>query len=163
MAYTKNLPDSNSSYSAELAKCCAPEINGDSQVLVEVTALVTAITSGTMMSLIPTSSGWVGTTVIDSVLHRIGIAQGTPSSVGDRIQGCVGGFTYAHPSSAVTCTAWAQEVDITSQEITPQGGAATSISTMHIGWCVSSGAVTTANGFVLFMDTPWRLVDATTA
>ena len=164
MGYTKNLAVANANHSAELCKSVAPELNGDSQLLIECVAVDTGFTKYDLVSVWPSASGWICDDPVNDADQYMGIVQDTPSTAGDRVNVCMGGFTYANPSSALTCTAWAAEIGICSNELDPLGGGDTSITTRHLGWVVTSGAVTTTTGsMMIFMDTPWRLIDTTTA
>ena len=163
MGYTKNLTVANASESANLVQACAPELNGDSQILVDCVAVDTGFTKYDLVSVWPSASGWICDGIVADQDQYVGIVQDTPSTAGARVNVCMGGFTYANPSSALTATAWATEVGICSDELDPTGGLDTSITTRHVGWPVTSGAVTTVAGnFMIFMDRPWNLIDSTT-
>jgi len=164
MGYTKNLTVANSSQSANLVQACAPELNGDSQIIVECVAVDTGFTKYDLVSVWPSASGWICDSIVNDADQYVGIVQDTPSSAADRVNVCMGGFTYANPCSAMTVTAWGTEIGICSNELDPIGGGDTSITTRHLGWPVTSGAVTTTTGsFMIFMDRPWNLIDTTTA
>lgn len=160
MGYTKNLAVANAGNSAEMAKACAPEINGDGQVLALGKANDTSMSSGDPVGLTPTASGWLIDSLTTALKQRFGIIQETPSSAGVEVRVCVGGFTYANWSTAQTCTAWAQTVEFTSDTLYC---AATTPTTNHVGWVVSSGSLTTAGAGMIFMDVPYPVVDVSSA
>lgn len=163
MAYTKNLTqlNANAGYSGELCKALAPEISGDNQVLVNAACVDTSIVTGALVQIFPSGSGWGCDTNPDNAKFIPGILQEAPSSAGDRVNVCVGGFTYANLSSTITCTAWACEVDITSDQVCAHIGSTTP-TTRHLGWIVSSGSITTAGNGIIFMDRPFIPVDSST-
>jgi len=148
----------NTSNAAELMKCCRPELNGDCQVIANGLAADTGFTSGDPVGLTPTASGWLVDSLTTNLMQRWGIVQNTPQAAGGDVRVCVGGFTYANWSTAQTCTAWAQTVEFTSDTLYC---AATSRTTNHVGWVVSSGSLTTA-GAMIFMDVPWPFSDIST-
>jgi len=165
MSYIKQYSTANAAGTDRLAReKLGKEVNGDGQILVEAVANDTAITSGMLVSLWPSASGWLADAPVNDERQYMGILQQTPSTAGDRVNVCVGGFCWAFPSSANTCTAWAAEIAVCSNELDALGGGDTFPTTRHIGWICSTGARTTAagNGIFIFIDKPWPIVDTTT-
>ena len=163
MGYTKDLtPQSaNAQYAPELLQAVAPEHTADNQLLVSAVAVDTSIVSGSLVALTPSVSGWITDTNPDNGKFMAGVLQEAPSSAAARVNVCVGGFTYANFSSTITCTAWACEVDVTSDQICAHIGSTTP-TTRHLGWPVSSGSCTTAGNGIIFLDQPWSVIDSST-
>jgi len=163
MGYTKDLtPQSaNAAKSGNLLGSVSPEFSGENQLLVRAVAVDTSIVSGALVALTPSASGWITDTNPDNGLFIAGVLQEAPSSAAAKVNVCVGGFTYANFSSTLTCTAWAAEVDVTSDQICGHV-ASTTPTTRHLGWPVTSGSNTTAGNGIIFLDQPWALVDSST-
>lgn len=163
MGYTQDYfkQTANTSNAAELMKCVSPELNGDSQVVINAVTADTGFTSGDAVSIWPTASGWLADDIVDNTKQYFGIAQQTPSSAGQPIRVCMGGFTYMNANGSTKyATSWGGTLEF-CVDIPSATSAVTSITTNHIGWPVTSGSYATAGQQLVFLDQAWNVIDTT--
>jgi len=163
MGYTKDYfkQVANTSNADELMKCITMPVNGDGRIMVMAVAADTGFTSGDLVSITPTASGWLADDVIDNAKQYIGIANDTPGAAGESIRVCMGGISYLNLNGSTKyATAFGGCIK-TVVDVPSSTQATTDLSTNHVGWPITSGTNTTA-GRLVFMDQPWKIIDSTT-
>jgi hypothetical protein len=153
---------SETSNAEELLKSVNPQLDGNCQCIINALAADTAFTSGDPVSIWPTASGWLADDVVDNADQYIGVVQDTPSSAGDDVRVCMGGFTYInYVGSTKLATAYGSVIELSCHALSATG-ACTTPTTNSFGWPVTSGTQGTGDTRMIFIDRPWKVVDDTT-